>query len=389
MNPVPHIYVALASISFFSGCMQLYLHFRNKKDVDFLVCAILSFFLVISLIIDALCAAFAGSSMSGHLLLRYQLIFYHGVAICLLGAAYHLLKIRWKAYYLLIFSIFGLFILLSIFIPDRILFGTQDAIKQSSLVRGENSLMVNGGFTLWRILIDLNILAFLISVIQFLSKGSKSVSHKAIILLFLATGIIFFTAIFDQFIDLGDINFTYLIPFGFFLFYFIIIFVPLIYFTNDKVDQIDLIQQEQKWCRLIYESDIIVVGLNRMGQVEFINPYFYKLTGYHEDEVVGKDWFEFFIPPKDFFDVQSTFIEILEYDFHPQYYNPILTKNNGERMIRWFNIRSHNEQGIITGSLSIGIDVTDETKEKEAILEKLKKAEELIAVLTIKNDPEE
>ncbi|MCK7460848.1 MAG: PAS domain-containing protein [Sphingobacterium sp.] len=125
----------------------------------------------------------------------------------------------------------------------------------------------------------------------------------------------------------------------------------------------------------------MVVGLNRMGHVEFVNPFFFELTGYKEDEVIGKDWFEFFIPPKEYYNVQGAFIEILTYEFHPDYLNPILTKNKEEKMIRWFNVRTTTQQGKISGSLSIGIDMTRDTLEKESLLKKLKEAEHLITKL--------
>jgi PAS domain S-box-containing protein len=163
-----------------------------------------------------------------------------------------------------------------------------------------------------------------------------------------------------------------------------LIFIPFIIFIRSTITQQNFILQEKRWQNLINQAELIVVDLNRMGVVESINPYFYTLTGFSEEEVVGKDWFEFFIPPKEYYNVQGAFVEILAYEFHPYYENLIFTKNKEEKMIRWYNVRTRDKSGTITGSLSIGVDISDDIKEKEAIRRKLKEAENLIIMLNEK-----
>jgi PAS domain S-box-containing protein len=95
-----------------------------------------------------------------------------------------------------------------------------------------------------------------------------------------------------------------------------------------------------------------------MGNVDYINPYFLELTGYEADEVIGKDWFDRFLPKAVTYDVQGAFLEVLKNNFHPYYENPILTKEGEERMIAWYNVRLIDENGKISGSISIGCDIT-------------------------------
>ncbi len=386
MGPITVLYIALASISIFSCISQLFISYRKGGDMSFIVCAVLSLVVFISFGIGLLSSDSFRFSYPPYELLRYQLILYEVVVICLLYATFYLLKIRWKSHYLLFVLVLFLLLLFSLIVPDRILFGDDDATRRLLLPEGDNIVMINKGFTVWRMLIDLIILLLVILIFMVLIKGLTSVGRRTIAVLFGGICLILIAALIDQFIDLGRVNSTYLLPFAIFIFYVTLIFIPFALFINDKTDQLNFNKREQKWCSMIYQADIIVVSLNRMGQVEFISPYFYNLTGYSEDEVIGKDWFEFFIPQNDYYDVQSAFIEILEYEFHPQYFNPILTKNKEEKMIRWVNIRSRDNKDEITGSLSIGIDVTDEIKEKEALLNKLKEAEELIARLSSRPD---
>lgn len=359
MGPVSVFYIAFASISIFACFLQLFISFRKKGDLLFVVCAILSLFVFTSYFILVLCSTSFGIHCSPSTLLRYQLIFYQAVAICMLGVIFHLLKEQRKQYILLNILIIGLFLLISLIIPDNILFGENAISRRLVLPHGDNVLMIDTGFTWWRTIVDLTILMFTFSAFLLLVKMLDYISFRIIILLFSGLGVILLAAIYDQLVDLGQINSTYMLPYAIFIFYIILIFIPFVFFIKEIIDQQNIILQEKKWRNLVNEAEIIVVGLNRMGHVEFINPYFFELTGYQQDEVLGNDWFEFFIPPKDYYNVQGTFIEILEFEFHPKYLNPILTKSKEEIMIQWFNVRTRNHKGEITGSLSIGVEVSN------------------------------
>ncbi len=352
----------------------------------FMVSAILSLFVFVLFSIEVICSSSLGISCLPFSLLRSQLIFYQLLAICFLGVIYHLLKVQRKIYILINVSIIVFLLFISLILPDEILFGADTDSRRLILPHGDNILMVESGFTLWRALIDFTIIIFAVSTFLLLLKRLDNISFRTIVILFAGLGVILLAAIFDQLVDLGQIHSFYVLPFSLFVFYIILIFIPFIYFIKEIIDQQSIIQKQKEWHHLVNEAEIIVVGLNRMGHVEFINPYFFILTGYKEDEVIGKDWFEFFIPPKEYYNVQGAFLEILEYEFHPDYLNPILTRNKEEKMIRWFNVRTTNHLGKISGSLSIGIDMTSDLLEKESLLKKLKAAEILITKLGGKSE---
>ena len=228
----------------------------------------------------------------------------------------------------------------------------------------------------------MTVLVFVVTAFVLLLKKLNDVSFRTLAILYAALGIVLLAAIYDQMIDLGYIRSPYSHPFAYFILYIILTFVPFVFFVTESIRHRDMLEQEKRLQTLIDKSDLIIVSLNRMGIVETVNPFFFRLTGYSEEEVIGKDWFEFFIPPKEYYAVQGTFVEILEYEFHPQYINPILTKNKEEKLIKWFNIRTLNPKEKITGSMSIGIDLTNEIREKENLEKKLKEAELLLARLS-------
>jgi PAS domain S-box-containing protein len=92
--------------------------------------------------------------------------------------------------------------------------------------------------------------------------------------------------------------------------------------------------------------------------VEYVNPFFLSLTGYTQAEVLGKNWFENFLPPSHQQQVNTVFHEVLEDNLHTHYINPILTKSGEERFIAWNNTLLRDAEGNIIGTTSIGEDIT-------------------------------
>jgi PAS domain S-box-containing protein len=195
------------------------------------------------------------------------------------------------------------------------------------------------------------------------------------VVLFLVTGVI------DHLADSGTLSTIYTVPVGFFISYGILSTSSLESKMKDIRKNVDLLQEERKWQFMIKEMKLIIVELNTLGQIKFANPYLLEITGYTENEIIGKDWFELLLPPSHSYEVQSAFIEILSNDFHPTYQNPILTKYREEKMISWYNVRLRDQKGKITGSISIGADVTELNDSKEALERSLAEARALIEKL--------
>jgi PAS domain S-box-containing protein len=133
---------------------------------------------------------------------------------------------------------------------------------------------------------------------------------------------------------------------------------------------------EQRLRTLFETVRAIVLVLDSSGIVEYVNPFFLGLTGYARNEVVGKNWFEHFLPKAEQRAVHGAFLELLERDFHPHYENPVLTKAGEERMIAWSNTVVRDAQGRATGTISIGEDVT----ERLELEQQLRQAQKMEAV---------
>ncbi|MEG4533348.1 PAS domain S-box protein [Microcoleus sp. D2_18a_D3] len=121
-------------------------------------------------------------------------------------------------------------------------------------------------------------------------------------------------------------------------------------------------EAERRWRSLLDNVQLIVVGLDIRGNVNYVNPFFLQLTGYTHPEVIGKSWFKELLPCSIQQSIKVVFSEVLAQKYHVYYQNPILTKAGEERFIAWNNTVLQDSEGNIIGTISIGEDITERQK---------------------------
>jgi len=121
-------------------------------------------------------------------------------------------------------------------------------------------------------------------------------------------------------------------------------------------------EAERRWRSLLENVQLLVVGLDPNGYINYVNPFFLTLTGYTQAEVMGQPWMQHFLPPAQRDTIQNIFTEVLAGNTHSYYQNSILTQAGEERFIAWNNTRLQDSSGQITGVISIGEDITERQK---------------------------
>jgi PAS domain S-box-containing protein len=132
--------------------------------------------------------------------------------------------------------------------------------------------------------------------------------------------------------------------------------------TEQKQIEATLKESDRRWKSLLDNVQLVVIGLDISGNVEYANPFFFQLTNYTEIEVLGKNWVKNFLPQSQHNLIKTTFQEVIEKNFYPHYQNPILTKSGEERMISWSNTLLRDVEGNPIGTISIGEDITERYK---------------------------
>jgi PAS domain S-box-containing protein len=117
-------------------------------------------------------------------------------------------------------------------------------------------------------------------------------------------------------------------------------------------------------------AGVAIVAINARGEVTLINKKGCEILGYREEEeILGKRWFDHFLPERNREEVEAVFHKLLAGEIDPveHYENPVLTKTGEERMIAWYNTLIRDETGKPTGTLSSGEDVTERLEAEEAL----------------------
>ena len=114
----------------------------------------------------------------------------------------------------------------------------------------------------------------------------------------------------------------------------------------------------------------ILVVIDANQTVSLINKKGCQILGYEEKEIIGKNWFDTFIPEGIREEFRMTFKSFMKGETNPVEYfeNPVLTKTGEERMIAWHNAVLRDEKGNGVNTLSSGEDITDRIKMEKALI---------------------
>lgn len=121
-------------------------------------------------------------------------------------------------------------------------------------------------------------------------------------------------------------------------------------------------------------AGVMFVGLDVNQKVILINIKGCEILGYSEDEIIGKNWFDHFLPKANIPKIKEVYNKIVSGTLEPvEYYeNPVLTSDGSEKLIAWHNSIIRDESGRIIALLSSGEDITEQ---KRAVRE-LRESEE-------------
>ena len=253
-------------------------------------------------------------------------------------------------------------IIINIFSPSSILYGSITGLESVIMPLGDALTLPLATINDWHFMLDISIMllaSFMVyAIIVLIRRGKKLAAAGWGISMML----IIAALIYDYLIVSNVIRSLYLFEYALVIFVLLMCTQLISDIVKSSIVRSKVVSEENKWRTLLENVDLIVVGLNRMGNVEYVNPYFLELTGYKENKVIGRDWFNKFLPRSEAYDVQGAFLEVLEHNFHPSYKNSIVTKSGEERLIKWYNVRITDRKGKMTGSMSIGMDITGQEK---------------------------
>jgi len=138
-----------------------------------------------------------------------------------------------------------------------------------------------------------------------------------------------------------------------------------------NLEKESLIESQRRFRDLMSNIMLLSVMLDVNGDIIFCNAYFLDLTKYTANEVMGANWFELFLAPETRERSKSIFRGVMRgEDFIHHYDNEIRCKTGEVLVISWNHtlLRDANKQ--ISGTASIGENITQRIADERQLKEK-------------------
>jgi diguanylate cyclase (GGDEF)-like protein/PAS domain S-box-containing protein len=127
-------------------------------------------------------------------------------------------------------------------------------------------------------------------------------------------------------------------------------------------------ESERRMRDILENVQLVAVLLDRDGVITYCNPYFLELVGYEEEDVIGRDWLEAFVPAEDREAGRVTLRDRMQLGAvaaHEE--TAIVTRHGDRRVVAWSNTLLRDWTGEVSGTASIGADVTDRRRAEEQL----------------------
>jgi PAS domain S-box-containing protein len=116
-------------------------------------------------------------------------------------------------------------------------------------------------------------------------------------------------------------------------------------------------------------AGVVIVALNTNGIIELVNKKGCEVIGAPEEFVIGKNWFDQFVPELFRVEIKNKFSELISGKLDPFEYDEylIITSHGEERLIAWHNSLRMDSTGKVVGTLSSGTDITARSRAQKEL----------------------
>jgi PAS domain S-box-containing protein/diguanylate cyclase (GGDEF)-like protein len=118
-------------------------------------------------------------------------------------------------------------------------------------------------------------------------------------------------------------------------------------------------ESNRRFNDMLSNVKLATVMLDRDAKITYCNDHLLQVSGWNREEVIGKNWFDVFMPPEhgDVRPIFQALLSNLPEAWHRD--QDLFTKSGARRHFRWNNSVLRSESGHVIGIASIGEDVTE------------------------------
>ncbi len=148
--------------------------------------------------------------------------------------------------------------------------------------------------------------------------------------------------------------------------------------TWSKKTENDLKVQKEQASLYLDISASFFIAIDKNQNITKINKKGCEILGYDESEIIGKNWFDTFLPVEEKQRVKEVFVQMQQGKIKPVEFfeNRIVTKSGEVRLMEWHNTIIYDRKGNPKDTLSSGIDITDIRKMEIAQMDALHQGQE-------------
>ncbi len=131
---------------------------------------------------------------------------------------------------------------------------------------------------------------------------------------------------------------------------------------TERTQAVEDLQRERDRIQKYFDvAGVILLVISHDHTISQINRKGCEILGYREDEIIGKNWFDNFIPTEIRLRVKDAFDKLVsgEGEAFEFFENPVLTRDGTERLIAWHSTLLTDEAGKVTATIGSGLDITE------------------------------
>ena len=276
---------------------------------------------------------------------------------------------------------YALAVLVNILSPNTIIYAAIDTLQTHYLPWNEKISYVSGSPNPWRFLADIAwILLIFMAVESIVRMAKRGLNRRAVIFgaglfIFLGVGYLHGTLM-----DLGILGPPYITN---------LTFLALILVMNAAlVDEVvsasvlsgEVAAGERRWLSFMQNVNLLVAGSDLAGDINYVNPHCCRVLGYSPEELLGKRATDL-VPEDKRSELKQRLEKAREGQVRPRVSRVMLTKDGRLRQVNWFQVVLRDSDDRITGTLSIGEDVTDLQEAQKALVDEKERMDVILSTL--------
>lgn len=139
--------------------------------------------------------------------------------------------------------------------------------------------------------------------------------------------------------------------------------------TETKTARRMAVAERDKAQQYLDIAGVMMVVLDVEGRIKLLNKRGCEILECTESRALGKEWFSVFLPESVRKNAREVFCNLIigRGDVVEYFENLILTATGKEKLIAWHNTVIRDENGEIVGTLSSGLDITEQKAAEEAL----------------------